>query len=317
MSITYATYATPRADLGAAFLEYVPEGATMIADQVLPVTTVGLEAGTYTKITRESILTMEDAKHSEGAYNRIGFTGEDATYACEERALEFALSDKKLARFSRDFDAEMVAVMHLRHKLAMTREKAVKDLVFNTSTWTGAPLYTDVSSAPWDAAGSDAIGHVAAAASAVRTNCGIAPDTLIVGYATMQNLLKNTAIRASFPGVQILSADLIRANAAAIFGLNQIVVGNMVYNSADEGYTASLTDLWGDDYAMICKVCSPGSIESPGIGRTFQWVEDADSMVVFETYREEQTRSNVYRVRQNVDEVIQDAYFGHLLKVDA
>ena len=34
-------------------------------------------------------------------------------------------------------------------------------------------------------------------------------------------------------------------------------------------------------------------------------------------YREEQTESDIFRVREYCDELIADAYFGHLLKIDA
>jgi hypothetical protein len=46
----------------------------------------------------------------------------------------------------------------------------------------------------------------------------------------------------------------------------------------------------------------PSNLKEACIGRTFLWTEDTPDNLVTEEYREEQTRSNVYRVRQNTDE---------------
>ena len=43
------------------------------------------------------------------------------------------------------------------------------------------------------------------------------------------------------------------------------------------------------------------------------WEEDAPGLLVTEQYREEQTRSDVYRVRQNTDECVQFAGAGYIL----
>jgi hypothetical protein len=42
-------------------------------------------------------------------------------------------------------------------------------------------------------------------------------------------------------------------------------------------------------------------------------VADRDDGLIVEEYREEQTRSWIYRARHNVDEKVLDASFGHLL----
>jgi hypothetical protein len=37
--------------------------------------------------------------------------------------------------------------------------------------------------------------------------------------------------------------------------------------------------------------------------------------VTVEQYRDEEARADIFRVRQNTDELIIDPYFGHLMKV--
>lgn len=318
MSINYNSYGTPRGDLGEAIREYDPSQLGFIGSLVLPFREVTKKAASISVITRESILKRADAKHANGsAFNRVGTEAEDLSYACQDYGLEGVLTDDDRANFAADFDAELETVESVVHKLLVEYELRVNALVFNTSTWTGSALYTDVSSAPWDAAASDAIAHVLAAKEKVRKNTGMEPDTLIIGATTLNNLLGNTGLKNRFPGAAIITEEMIRSQMAAIFGLKNLFVGRKTYDSANEGIAFSGSDIWSDDYAMICKI-SEGSLRAAGLGRTFVWtpVSGAGAYSV-KSYREEQTESDVFRVRHYVDEKIIDPYFGHLLKVDA
>ena len=55
------------------------------------------------------------------------------------------------------------------------------------------------------------------------------------------------------------------------------------------------------------------NLKEPCLGRTFLWEEDSPGMLTTEQYREEQTRSDIYRVRQNTDECIQFTGAGYIL----
>ena len=44
---------------------------------------------------------------------------------------------------------------------------------------------------------------------------------------------------------------------------------------------------------------------------------DSPENATVEQYRDDAARSDIFRVRQHVDELIIDPYFAHLMKVDA
>ena len=68
---------------------------------------------------------------------------------------------------------------------------------------------------------------------------------------------------------------------------------------------------------MVARITKDGlDFSQPAIGRTFLWVADCPENVMVESYRDEPVRSDVIRSRQFTDEILIDAYFGHLLKVD-
>lgn len=316
--IQQTTRSTPRLDLGIAYHEFTPDGMTFAAEQVLPTMDVAKEAGTISVITRENARTT-DNKHANGAnFKRVHLGSEDKSYATYDYGLEGQLTDVDRERFMTDFDAELETVQGVKTQMLMAKEIRAAAALFNTTTWTGSDLYTDVST-DWDNIASTPIDDVRAAKEVVRRNTGIVPNAMLIGPVTWKNLQTNTAILAKFVGVPVLTAQAWRQFIAAILDLDEIVVANGVYNSAQEGQTASMADVWSDDYALIFRKHN-GSLAMPGLGRTLRWTGQSGSLIngldTVVTYREEQTESDVFRVREYVNEFVFDPYMAHLLLID-
>jgi hypothetical protein len=65
---------------------------------------------------------------------------------------------------------------------------------------------------------------------------------------------------------------------------------------------------------MVCRIATSNDMREPCIGRTFHWSEDGSLIGgAIEEYWEEQSRSNIIRVRHDTDEVIMYPQAGHLL----
>lgn len=312
---------TPRADLGAAFFEYNPADTRFIAKNVLALREVGLKKASYPNITRETVLKAEDTKRAKGgAFNRISMGAEDKSYDCSAIALEAPLTAQDIAVFGNEFDAEMATVQILKYKAWTAQERQTSAAVFNTSTWTGAPLYTDYSSSgPWATVGTDIIGQIITTRELVRSQSGVTPNALIIGAATLASLQKNTGIKAMFPGAPMITAAMIEGALPAIFGLEKLLVGGGVYDSANEGLTSTIADVWSANYAMVARVANDNEpITAPCIGRTFVWNPGlsgitTDGAIV--QYVEPQTKTNVYQIEYFIDTEIIEPYFGHLLKI--
>jgi len=316
MPIQQSTRSVPREDLGVAFHEYSPEKEGFVADIALPPIPVGKKAATMGVITREN-LKRADSNHANGAaFNRVNLISEDKSYACKDHGLEIPLTDEDRATYETDYDAEYESVQSVVRRMYIEREIRVRDALFNTTTFAGADLYTDWSGAPWDAAGSDAIGHITTAITTVLENTGVLPDTMLIGRPTLESLLLNTAILARFPGAAAVTRAMLIANLTAIFGLSELIVGWAGYDSANEGQDYSSGTIWNEDYALIYKRHTAGRA-TPGLGRNVEWtgIQNGRDQVV--QYREEQTESDVFRVRDFSYEWIFDAYFGHLMLIDA
>ena len=80
----------------------------------------------------------------------------------------------------------------------------------------------------------------------------------------------------------------------------------------------SASDIWDYKYAMVTKLQRGPTRVSPGLGRVIVWEEltGTEDMAAVEQYREEQTKSDIFRIQQYLDELIFDAYFGHLMRIE-
>ncbi len=316
--IQQTTRSTPRLDLGVAYHEYVPEDMVFVAELVLPTMNVAKEAGTISVITRENARATNN-KHANGAtFNRINRNAEDMSYTTTDYGLEGQLTDVDRENYMSDFDGEVETVQGIKTEMLLNKEIRAAAALFNTTTWTGASLYTDVST-DWDAAGADIIGDVRGAQEIVRKNTGRRPRSMLIGPETWLNMKTNTAILAKYIGIDVLTDDTWLRFVPGVLGLREIIVADGVYNNAKEGQTASMADIWSDDYALLFNRHA-GPLSNSGLGRTLRWTGESGSLVngldTVVTYREEQTESDVYRVREYVGEKIFDPYQAHLLLID-
>jgi hypothetical protein len=317
MAIRQDVYAVPRADLGTAIREYDIAAQAFIARDALPILAMQRQAATLTVHKRESILQVVDAAHKDGsAYNRAGIETEDLAYACKEYGEEEPLTDVQRKLRASDFDAELEITEVAMHRMLMVQELRTSALLFNTTTWNGVTLYTDNKAAPWSTAASSAIGQVLAAKAIIRANIGAEPNALIIGAAAMDNLLKNTEILARFVGAGVITEAILRANMAALFGLQYLLVGKKSYNTAKEGQAFISGQIWDYKYAMLAKIAEGNTVANSGLGRTILWAEDSPENEMVEQYRDEFVRADIFRVRQFVQEKVFDAYFAHLMRIE-
>jgi len=316
--IQHDTYAVPRADLGVAFHEYDPTLAGFAWPLVLPIKGVAKKAATISVITREN-LKRTDSKLSKGsAYNRINLISEDLAYATEKRGLEIQLTDDDRENYVYDYDAEIESVQALKKKFYTEMEIAVAAAVFNTTTWTGASLYTDNSGSPWSTITTGIIAQVQAAIEKVENNTGVSPNALIINKQALHSITKNTAIIARFPGSTAVTKALIEANLSAIFGLERLIVCGGIYDGAKEGQAFSASKIWSNMYAMVAKIQEGSTMTEAGLGRMIIWegYAGADEVQPVLQYREEQSDSDVFKIKQYDQPKIFDPYFGHLMKIE-
>lgn len=314
-----STLATLRPDLAESFTEFdlAMDAQGFVSNQVFPVVEVAKASGSYGTIPIEQLLQERDTKRAPGSgYARGSFTFDDAAYATVEHGAEEPVDDNEAQMYRDYFDAEQIASQRAYSAVLRNAEKRVADAVFNATTFTSN---TTAITNEWDdAANAVPLTDVEAAVQDIYDASGLWANALIINRKVFRNL-RNCAqvidrIDSSGAGNPSKASDVTVAMLAQCFDLDRIIVAGGSRNSAKEGQSASPTQIWSDEYAMVCKVATSGDFREPCIGRTFHWSDDGSSIGgTVETYRDESVRSDIVRVRHQVDEIVLYVDAGHLL----
>lgn len=311
---------TLRPDLVGAMEEFpiAAAEAGMIAYEVAPLLEVGLQADNFGKIPIEAYLQQLNTKRASGSgYQRDDFEFDIDSYATIEHGLEGVVDDRDAKRYRSYFDAELKQAQRKRFQVLLAAEKRVADLVFNASTFTGA--LTNSASAAWDDyANAAPIDDGEAAAQAFYNNTGLWPNTMILGRVNYRNLRQCAQIidRISSTGAgdRAVASDINPQKLAEVFDIDRVLVGGMATNTANKGLAATIGSIWNPDYAMLAYIADDNSIETPSLARTFHWSDDGSAPLgTIETYREDDKRSTIVRVRHEVHEKLMYPQLGYLI----
>lgn len=315
-----STLSTLRPDLAASFEAFDLEAdrANYIGHRVAPVIDVAKQAGNFGKIPLDQLLQQRDTRRMPGSgYSRGSFTFTPATYTCLEHGAEEAIDDREAAMYADYFSAETIAARRAYNAVLRNAEMRWAAAIFNTTTWTGASL-TTAASTPWSTvASATPLADVEAAVGKVYDNSGLWPNALVLSRKAFRNLRRCQQIidLVKYTGMMDTRAGNITTDALSqCFDLPYIIVAGGSKNSATEGQSATPAQIWDATKAMVCKIAETNDPKEPCIARTFHWAGDgSDVDGYFETYRQEEIRADVVRVRHDVAEVVMYVQAGHLL----
>lgn len=313
-----ASLATLRPDLAGSMEEFdlAMSRQGFIGLQVAPVLEVAQQAGTFGKIPVEQLLVDAETGRAPGAgYGRGGTKFTPATYATQEHGREEEVDYREAKMYANYIDAEMVATQRARDIILRNHEKRIADLIFNATTWTS--FTTGVTTEWSNATNATPRANVKAAKQAVRSQCGLEANALIICQTVFENLLDSAEIldRLKYAGFTDPRPGRINAEAIAqALGIDRVIVANAIRNSAKEGQSASLGQVWDDEYAMVCRIAETADHREPCLARTFHWGEDGSEIGgTVESYYEEKIRADVIRCRHDTDELVMYVEAGHLL----
>jgi hypothetical protein len=299
-----------RVDLMGYLLE-TPLTQRFLGDEIAPAFVVPSKSGTFKRMPLEAMLSRGDVKRAKnGGYNASDHELEEDTFACKEYGHKSRLDDDEALLYNKQGNYDQIKAARLRNILMVEREIRLQGTLHNTTTFPLSGNTGKSISVEWDTSATcDPMGDVADARSGIRARGG-ATNNLILQCSDVAwgDLWRAESVLERFKYVVAGKTpdptdEAARREMARHLGVKNILVGEALYNSAKDGATPVVADVWDDEYAVVFNAPTGGDISEPCAMRTFVWEEgEAGGLFTVEEYRDPDTRANMLRVRQHVQE---------------
>ena len=299
-----------RADLRGVVEEAFNQSELYIGAKILTPLAVPAKAGQYPTLTKTASGLLKNNAKRRGPgtnYSRTNRAYANDNYTCIEYGSEAIVADDQNRDISRFFDLESTETRFKYREVQLAHEIRVAAKVFDRATFnttTAGTSYTLANIATFDL-GLD----IDAAKQQIQSRGETVADLTVVmslnvfnrvrGSTRLQNRIRGTISTDS----QLVLDSQALADALAV---KEVIVAAAAYDTAPDGATASMTNIWGDDQIWVGKVVAaagPQDYFAGGTGYTLFWQEDADIFQV-ESYRDESIRATIIRARQFTDEKI-------------
>ncbi len=302
-----------RPELSAVVEEASAADAYFIALKVFPAYNSTKKTGEFMKITKSASEVQKKnitERAQKGPYGRVDRTYEKDNFACVDRGLEELLDDAVTAELADFFATEQVTSKLLLRSIMIDHEIRVAAEVFNETNFgtaaSAAVAYTEANLAtinfPLD---------IQTAIKVIKKRGELA-NTIVMNRNVFDRIRRST-LMASFlfgplGGGQQITEDML----GKAFGVPNVLIADATYDSSKKGQIAAADYIWSSAYIWVGNV-QGGDFSAGGAGRSIIWTGDASSLFVTETYRSEENRSDVIRVRTHTDEKVINAPAGTLI----
>lgn len=279
---------------------YKPQG--MIYDQVLPTIPVTLDAGLY-PIFDGFFDDDVDNKVSDRALTpEVDFSWSTESYLCEDYRLKASITDKEERNAHSAIRLRQTKLETVLMRMLLRRERRAATLLRKTTNGGGLNLGA-APSVNWDQATATIETDIKTGAMAVRDVTGMVTNTMVIPFKVAYEMSMQEDIRALLrwdvtgrPQNVLELGDRLLPNV--IHGHRVIIPGGM-RNTAQEGGTKSLTDIWGDHVRLLYVAPGGGGWGVPSVGYSFKAKPE-----VVDRWRENDPPVEYVRAWECVDEKI-------------
>lgn len=325
------TSAEFRPELQVKVEEAMMADDTFIADTIFPVYPVKTRTGFFKKIKRGKGQLLSKPGGATKAtdplvrapgtsYRSVGRTSEQHNWNTVDRGLKTIMDDVNKQEESRFYDSEVADAQWLMRIIRISREARVAAVCQNESVW-GYEDSSEIYSAA-NQSGNDAF-DFAEDLKRVRRLLRKRQEKMNAIAMSLEDwdiITGSEKLRTFFFGDAGGNASIDEGMIAKKFKLQYVLIGEGSYDTTkpgDDSTDEALEWTWGNG-KIWCGNIVGGAPEAGGAGRTFVLEElTGGELFVTETYRDEDKRSDVLRVRQDDDTNVINENSGIILKTTA
>jgi hypothetical protein len=245
----------------------VPQG--FICEEILPEVQVVQTTGKIGKYGNNHLRIVSSVTGGKNEYRRIDTRQYSTdTYNIEKHGLSDILAEEDFANTTDPFNAKVDAIEELVGLLFLEKEKSLADTITDTSVITQNVTLSGTSQLS-DFTNSDPLGVFTTAIGTVQSNTGMVPNVAIMSFATYNKLRTHSKLLDQLGYKYNRTGGLNDLEMATALGVDRLLIGKSVYNSAAEGQTDVLSSVWGKH--ILFAVCPPKAAKRQiSLGYRFQ-----------------------------------------------
>lgn len=250
--------------------------SSFIADQVVPYIDVRNESDLYPVFAQGDFYAtdVDDLVADRTEPRVLEYSHDTATYRTQRREFAWDISDRERKNADSQLNLERNKQVGTLGRLMLKREIRCAALLRKTTNSGQLALGANAAAA-WDTAATTSIEtDIFTAREALRTSIGIRPNVIVIPEAVAAGMQKNTQLVGKLQytygadGSRPLLEDYYPVLPPVLFGLRVMIPGE-IKNTANEGATASYSDIWGEEVRVL--YVSPGpALEEPSVAYTFR-----------------------------------------------
>lgn len=243
------------------------------SDNFLSVTPVSKQSDLYPVWDQADLWRREDTTAGRGAeLNRINTTVGSDAYVCKKYGLRGDVTIEDIANADDFVRLEMTRVELILDALRLDEDVRVAEITTNTSN---VGCSSNVASSWSDLVNSDPFGDINAHIDYIHLGTGYRPNKLVFGVTPFKYISRNENIinKVKQTGVEGGGLNATLQDLARLFNVDQCILADGFYNSADEGQEKVLTEVFGD-HVFVGYVESRPNIEKPTWGSRFRWLNN-------------------------------------------
>ena len=271
-------------------VSYLNRGRGFVSTRVFPIVSVDKQSDKYYVYPKGDWFRDEAQKRRSGAETvGSGYTLSTDTYYADVWGIHKDVDEQLRWNADAAIDVDRDATEFVALRIAMRMERDWATNFFTTSVWG-----TDTTvAATWDNyATSDPIGDILTASTAMLQATGYRPNKLVVGLQVFNALMHHPDIvdRYKYTSSNVVTEQLL----AQLFRVDEVLVAEGVYNSAQEGQTDSMQFIHGKNALLVYAPPSAG-LQVASAGYTFAWRNLMGSIgqpAVVRRFRMEELRSD-------------------------
>lgn len=281
----------------------------MIGTQLMPRLDVPARTGYFFTYDKNKFRIEDSRRTGISRANRVDHGLVKTAFGpLAEQALEEGIEYEVIKTYPTSHDARVDATENVTEHLDLNLEKEIADLLTNATATNISQTVTLSGNDQWsDYANSDPFTDIELGISTIKSGAMITPNVFAIGYEVWAKLRHHPDLlgRLSVASIRVLTPQLL----ADLIGVEKVLIGDALYNTADEGQTASMSYVWGK-HALLAYVRPQPKIKSISLGYTLQV---ADARYV-DRWDEPWNKAEFVRANDYYESKLVAAEAGYLIK---